>query len=111
MFPFLKLSTELLIFQAVDITWITVRISRYHKAYREFLKARYLLVNKPRPTAQDKEKLLEMERDLRKLRTQPNMKREVTVALSTKEFYNTGLYCDVVQVKSLSVFIPWTMGR
>ncbi|CAG0912870.1 unnamed protein product [Notodromas monacha] len=71
--------------------------TEYHKAYREFLKARYLLVNKPRPTAQDKEKLLEMERELRKLRTQPAMRREVTVGLSTKDFFVTGLFCDVVQ--------------
>lgn len=51
-----------------------------------------------KPSYDDKRKLEAKEAYLQEMRMQTKMKRDVTVALSSKGFYRTGLMCDVVQV-------------
>ena len=51
----------------------------------------------PKPTAEDKQKLAAKENSLHSMRAHSKMKRDVTVTVSSKGFYQTGLMCDVVQ--------------
>lgn len=57
-----------------------------------------------KPTFKERQKLASKEAQLQEMRTQSKMKRDVTVAISSKGFYTTGLMCDVVQVRSLLRF-------
>lgn len=77
---------------------------RYQKAWRDYVKFRHLLANMSKPTFEDKRKLEAKENKLQEMRTQSKMKRDVTVAVSAKGFYRTGIMCDVIQV-SRNVFI------
>nr|CAD7256805.1 unnamed protein product [Timema shepardi] len=69
----------------------------YQKAWRDYVKFRHLLANMPKPSFEDKRKLECKEIRLQEMRTQSKMKRDVTVAVSAKGFYRTGIMCDVVQ--------------
>lgn len=69
----------------------------YQKAWREYVKFRHLLANMPKPTFEDKQKLAGKENRLQTMRTHSKMKRDVTVTVSSENFYLTGLMCDVVQ--------------
>ncbi|XP_046403440.1 ribonuclease 3 isoform X2 [Ischnura elegans] len=69
----------------------------YQKAWREYVKFRHLLANMPKPSFEDKRKLEAKENRLQEMRTQSKMKRDVTVAVSGKGFYRTGVMCDVIQ--------------
>jgi len=55
-----------------------------------------------KPTSEDRRKLVAKEIKLQEMRTKSSMKRDVTVAVSSKGFRTTGLCCDVVQVNSSS---------
>lgn len=77
---------------------------RYQKAWRDYVKFRHLLANMSKPTFEDKRKLEAKENKLQEMRTQSKMKRDVTVAVSAKGFYRTGIMCDVIQV-SVDFFI------
>ncbi|KAG5668838.1 hypothetical protein PVAND_016760 [Polypedilum vanderplanki] len=69
----------------------------YQKAWREYVKFRHLLANMSKPSFDDKRKLEAKENRLQEMRTQGRMKRNVTVAISSKNFYRTGIMCDIVQ--------------
>lgn len=69
----------------------------YQKAWREYVKHRHLLANLKKPTAEDKRQLESKEIRLLEMRTQSKMKRDVTVAISAKGFFRTGIMCDIVQ--------------
>ncbi|KAK5650502.1 hypothetical protein RI129_001531 [Pyrocoelia pectoralis] len=69
----------------------------YQKAWRDYVKFRHLLANMSKPTFEDKRKLEAKENKLQEMRTQSKMKRDVTVAVSSKGFYRTGIMCDIVQ--------------
>jgi ribonuclease-3 len=69
----------------------------YQKAWRDYVKFRHLLANMPKPSFEDKRKLEAKENRLQEMRLQNNMKRDVTVAVSSQGFYRTGIMCDVVQ--------------
>lgn len=69
----------------------------YQKAWREYVKFRHLLANMPKPSSEDKRKLAVKENRLQEMRTQTKMKRDVTVTVSSKNFYKTGVMCDIVQ--------------
>lgn len=69
----------------------------YQKAWREYVKFRHLMANMSKPTFKDKRKLEEKEARLQEMRTQGRMKRNITVAISSKGFYRTGIMCDMVQ--------------
>ncbi|XP_071455436.1 ribonuclease 3 [Hetaerina americana] len=69
----------------------------YQKAWREYVKFRHLLANMPKPSFEDKRKLEAKENRLQEMRTQSKMKRDVTVAVSGKGFFRTGVMCDVIQ--------------
>ncbi|KAK4883143.1 hypothetical protein RN001_006462 [Aquatica leii] len=69
----------------------------YQKAWRDYVKFRHLLANMSKPTFEDKRKLEAKENKLQEMRTQSKMKRDVTVAVSAKGFYRTGIMCDIVQ--------------
>jgi hypothetical protein len=71
---------------------------RYQKAWREYVKFRHLLANMPKPSFEDKRKLESKENKLQEMRTQSKMKRDVTVAVSSKGFHRTGIMCDIIQV-------------
>ncbi|CAG0884564.1 unnamed protein product [Darwinula stevensoni] len=69
----------------------------YQRAWKEYLKFRYLLANRPKPSETDKHKLHDLEMKAQKLRSHSKLKREVTIALSAEGFRRTGIFCDVIQ--------------
>lgn len=69
----------------------------YQKAWREYVKYRHLVANMSKPTYEDKRKLEAKESRLQEMRLAGRMKRNVTVAVSSKHFHRTGIMCDVVQ--------------
>lgn len=69
----------------------------YQKAWREYVKFRHLVANMSKPSYDDKRKLEYKENRLQEMRTQGRMKRNVTVEVSSKGFYQTGIMCDIVQ--------------
>lgn len=69
----------------------------YQKAWREYVKFRHLVANMSKPSYDDKRKLEYKENRLQEMRTQGRMKRNITVAVSSKGFYRTGIMCDIVQ--------------
>ncbi|XP_055917610.1 ribonuclease 3 [Eupeodes corollae] len=69
----------------------------YQKAWREYVKFRHLMANMSKPSYKDKRKLEDKEIRLQEMRTQGRMKRNITVAISSKGFYRTGIMCDVIQ--------------
>lgn len=69
----------------------------YQKAWRDYVKFRHLIANMSKPSFDDKRKLEAKENKLQEMRTQGRMKRNVTVAISSKNFYRTGIMCDIVQ--------------
>lgn len=69
----------------------------YQKAWREYVKFRHLIANMSKPSFEDKRKLEAKENRLQEMRTQGRMKRNVTVAITSKNFFRTGIMCDVVQ--------------
>ncbi|XP_065369999.1 ribonuclease 3 [Calliphora vicina] len=69
----------------------------YQKAWREYVKFRHLMANMSKPSFKDKRKLEEKEARLQEMRTQGRMKRNVTVAVSSKGYHRTGVMCDIVQ--------------
>ncbi|OTF84035.1 ribonuclease 3-like protein [Euroglyphus maynei] len=70
---------------------------KYQKAWRDYVKYRHLLANKEKVTYDDKEILLQKEEKLQEMRSKSDLKRDVTVVVSSKGFYCTGLQCDIVQ--------------
>lgn len=69
----------------------------YQKLWREYVKYRHLVANMSKPSYDDKRKLELKETRLQEMRTQGRMKRNVTVAISSKGYYRTGIMCDIVQ--------------
>lgn len=69
----------------------------YQKAWREYVKFRHLIANMSKPSFEDKRKLEAKENKLQEMRTQGRMKRNITVVVSSKGFYRTGIMCDMVQ--------------
>lgn len=69
----------------------------YQKAWREYVKFRHLIANMSKPSFEDKRKLEAKENRLQEMRTQGRMKRNVTVAITSKNFFRTGVMCDLVQ--------------
>lgn len=69
----------------------------YQKAWREYVKFRHLVANMSKPSYEDKRKLEFKENRLQEMRTQGRMKRNITVAISSKGFFRTGIMCDIVQ--------------
>lgn len=70
---------------------------KYQKAWRDYVKYRHLLANKEKVTYQDKQTLLQKGEKLQEMRCKSDLKRDVTVVISSKDFYCTGLQCDIVQ--------------
>ena len=73
-------------------------VPSYQKMWRDYVKYRHLLANLPKPSMEDKRKLVEKESQLQTLRLRAKLKRDVTVAVSSQGFRRTGLMADVVQV-------------
>ncbi|KAJ6222600.1 hypothetical protein RDWZM_001145 [Blomia tropicalis] len=69
----------------------------YQKAWRDYVKYRHLLANKEKVSFADKQILCQKEERLQELRSKSDLKRDVTVVVSSKGFYRTGLQCDIVQ--------------
>lgn len=71
--------------------------TEYQKLWREYVKFRHLVANMSKPSYEDKRKLEIKESRLQDMRTQGQMKRNVTVAVSSRGFFRTGIMCDIVQ--------------
>ncbi|XP_063700833.1 ribonuclease 3 [Culicoides brevitarsis] len=71
--------------------------TEYQKAWREYVKFRHLIANMSKPSFEDKRKLEAKENKLQEMRTQGRMKRNITVVVTSKGFYRTGIMCDMVQ--------------
>ncbi|XP_064457228.1 ribonuclease 3-like [Ornithodoros turicata] len=69
----------------------------YQKAWRDYVKFRHLLANKPKVLYTDRHKMLQKEIKLQEMRMKSNLKRDVTVVVSSENFYRTGMMCDIVQ--------------
>ncbi|XP_070582150.1 ribonuclease 3-like [Ptychodera flava] len=69
----------------------------YQKLFKAYLKMRHLMANRPKVTYEDRQKLMEKEEQLQKLRSRGCMKREVTVELSSQGMIRTGIRSDVCQ--------------
>lgn len=70
---------------------------KYQRAWRDYVKYRHLLAIKQKVTPNDKQKLANKEEKLQEMRSKSDLKRDVTIVVSSKNFYCTGLQCDVVQ--------------
>ncbi|XP_076455458.1 ribonuclease 3-like [Babylonia areolata] len=69
----------------------------YQKAWKQYIKLKHLLNSKPKVLAEDKEKLKAKEAELQEIQAKSTMKREVTVEMSTRGFFRTGLKSDICQ--------------
>ncbi|GIX85271.1 ribonuclease 3 [Caerostris darwini] len=70
---------------------------QYQKAWRNYVKFRHLLANKPKVRYADRHRLMQKETRLQEMRMENDLKRDVTVVISSKGFYRTGIMSDVVQ--------------
>lgn len=68
----------------------------YQRAWRELLKYRHLLANKPKLTFNDRQMLAAKKEKLAEYRHKAEQKRD-TIILPCDKFMTTGLLCDVVQ--------------
>ncbi len=71
--------------------------SEYQRAWREYVKFRHLLANMAKPSYNDRRKLEAMAKKLVTYRSNSDMRREVTVAVSSQDFEKTGLMADIAQ--------------
>lgn len=71
----------------------------YQKGWREFIKLKHLmLANKDRASHQKRDELLAQKATkLNEMRNKNDMKRDVTIVISSEGFKRTGLQCDIVQ--------------
>lgn len=70
---------------------------KYQKTWRDYVKYRHLLANKPKVSYEEKQMLLKKEEKLQEMRLKSDLKRDCTVVISSKNFYCTGIYCDLIQ--------------
>lgn len=70
---------------------------KYQKTWRDYVKYRHLLANKPKVTYEEKQMLAKKEEKLQEMRLKSDLKRDCTVVISSKGFYCTGIYCDLIQ--------------
>lgn len=68
----------------------------YQKAWKELLKFRHLLANKPKVTLSEKQTLAQKEAKVQEYKSEAKLKKD-TILLPLDKFYTTGLLCDVVQ--------------
>ncbi|XP_074603919.1 ribonuclease 3 drosha [Brevipalpus obovatus] len=69
----------------------------YQKAWRDYVKFRHLLANRPKVSYVDRQTLLQKEEKLQEMRMKNDLKRDVTVVVSSKGFHRTGIFCDIIQ--------------
>ena len=69
---------------------------QFQRAWKELLKYRHLLANKPKVSFSDKQTLAQKEEKLQEFKAKAELKRD-TIVLPCAKFYSTGLLCDVVQ--------------
>ena len=62
------------------------------------------MANKPKLTDKDRITLAQKEKQMHEFRYRSELKRDVTIALSSEHFHTTGLKCDVVQVITIFIF-------
>lgn len=70
---------------------------QYQKAWKELLKFRHLLANKPKVSFSDKQMLAQKEEKLSEIKAKAEMKRDEIVLHCDDRFHTTGLLCDIVQ--------------
>lgn len=70
---------------------------KYQKAWRDYVKFRHLLANKPKVNFADRQVLSQKEEKLQEMRQKSDLKRDVTVEIPAKGFMRTGIFCDVIQ--------------
>ncbi|CAF98721.1 unnamed protein product [Tetraodon nigroviridis] len=70
---------------------------QYQKLWKSYVKLRHLLANSPKVKQIDKQKLMQREEALQKIRQKNTMRREVTVELSSQGFWKSGIRSDVCQ--------------
>ncbi|OQV13164.1 Ribonuclease 3 [Hypsibius exemplaris] len=78
----------------------------YFKAQRKLENMHTAIENKPKDqvTPEEKMRCREQEKVVEDMRSRLSVKRDVTVVLSSREFYHTGLRSDVAQY---CLLIPW----
>ncbi|KAI1732069.1 ribonuclease-III-like domain-containing protein [Ditylenchus destructor] len=69
----------------------------YQRALKRFVKFRHLISLKARLSAEDKQTLAGYEERLRQLKAECKVKRDATISINSRGFFETGLYPDMVQ--------------
>ena len=70
---------------------------KYQRAWRDYVKYRHLLANKPKVSYADRQTLQQKEEKLQELRLKSDLKRDVTIVVPADGFSRTGIFCDVTQ--------------
>nr|AEF32762.1 DROSHA [Ascaris suum] len=68
----------------------------YQKVSKEYMRMRKMMALKVRVTAEERTKLAQKAAELRALRSDSQLKRDFVISISSRGFYQTGLYPDIV---------------
>ncbi|VDK69958.1 unnamed protein product [Litomosoides sigmodontis] len=71
--------------------------AEYQKMSKEYLRMRKILAMKPRVSAEERGKLAQKASQLKALRNDSQLKRDFVMSVSSRNFYSTGLFPDIVQ--------------
>uniref|UniRef100_A0A1I7VXA0 Ribonuclease 3 n=1 Tax=Loa loa TaxID=7209 RepID=A0A1I7VXA0_LOALO len=71
--------------------------AEYQKMSKEYLRMRKILAMKPRVSAEERGKLAQKASQLKALRNDSQLKRDFVMSVSSRDFYSTGLFPDIVQ--------------
>ncbi|KAL3985500.1 Ribonuclease-III-like family protein [Acanthocheilonema viteae] len=71
--------------------------TEYQKMSKEYLRMRKILAMKPRVSAEERGKLAQKASQLKALRNDSQLKRDFVMSVSSRDFYSTGLFPDIVQ--------------
>ncbi|OZC05079.1 hypothetical protein X798_07946 [Onchocerca flexuosa] len=71
--------------------------AEYQKMSKEYLRMRKILAMKRRVSAEERGKLAQKASQLKALRNDNQLKRDFVMSVSSRDFYSTGLFPDIVQ--------------
>ncbi|VDN05000.1 unnamed protein product [Thelazia callipaeda] len=71
--------------------------TEYQRMSKDYLKMRKILAMKPRVSAEERGKLAQKASQLKALRNDSQLRRDFVMSISSRNFYHTGLFPDIVQ--------------
>ncbi|TMS39899.1 hypothetical protein L596_006355 [Steinernema carpocapsae] len=69
----------------------------YQQAMKKYLRTRHLMSLQGKLSYEDKQKLVEQEANIRKLKAEAQHKRDMVMSVTSRGFYSTTFYPDIVQ--------------